>query len=64
MKENSKEKEQSEYVEDETTIYEVDLECLKGLSLIHISGYGRKNYIHVCKRNDNGRYRSTPERTL
>ena len=29
MKENSKEKEQSEYVEDETTIYEVDLECLK-----------------------------------
>ena len=26
MKENSKEKEQSEYVEDETTIYEVDLE--------------------------------------
>ena len=30
MKENSKEKEQSEYVEDETTIYAVDLECLKG----------------------------------
>ena len=29
MKENSKEKEQSEYVEDETTVYEVDLECLK-----------------------------------
>ena len=28
------------------------------------TGYGRKNYIHVCKRNDNGRYRSTPERTL
>ena len=30
MKENNKDKEQSEYVEDETTIYEVDLECLKG----------------------------------
>ena len=30
MNEKKEEKEQSEYVEDETTIYEVDLECLKG----------------------------------
>ncbi len=30
MKERNGEKEQSEYIEDETSVYEVDLECLKG----------------------------------
>lgn len=30
MNEKKEEKEQSEYIEDETSVYEVDLECLKG----------------------------------
>ncbi|MGN1205421.1 MAG: hypothetical protein ACI4SQ_00370 [Eubacterium sp.] len=30
MKEEHSEMQQKEYIEDETTIYEVDLECLKG----------------------------------
>ena len=43
---------------------EYEPQIVKKISKHSHSGYGRKNYFHVCKRNDRGRYRKSYARFI